>query len=238
MPQPMPQGPSPTLSGDPFPIATFVHDLGNLVQIASSAVSIVARDPDIASSPALDRIVAEAGASLERAGALIRQSLEAGRLTAVEDIDIEAAMQALRPMIEQVCGARIRLELRVQRTPKVACRRLDLENAILNLVLNARDAMPDGGVLTICGSVAEGPENPEIQVTVADTGMGMPSAVAARATEPYFTTKPKGRGSGIGLTSVARFVAESRGRLLIQSAPGAGTSITIRLPASGAWLFG
>src|SRR5690606_32031042 len=141
----------------PFPIATFVHDLGNLVQIASSAVSIVARDPDIASSPALDRIVADAGASLERAGALIRQSLEAGRLTAVEDIDIEAAMQALRPMIEQVCGARIRLELRVQRMPKVACRRLDLENAILNLVLNARDAMPSGGVLTICGSVAEGP---------------------------------------------------------------------------------
>jgi signal transduction histidine kinase len=217
-------------------VETFVHDLGNLVQIAASAINVVARDPGITASSSLDRSMAEARAALDRAGALIRESLDA-RFTGTQgDVDIEDCLDGLRPLLERLCGATIHLDLRAERLPKIACRRIDLENAILNLCLNARDAMPGSGVLSIAADVADGPEIPEIQVVVADTGIGMPPQLLAVVPQPFFTTKPEGRG--IGLTSVSRFVARAGGRLLIDSKPGVGTSVTMRLPAAGSWLLG
>jgi CheY-like chemotaxis protein/two-component sensor histidine kinase len=117
--------------------------------------------------------------------------------------------------------------------------RNQMANALLNLALNARDAMPDGGQLTIetkCQPVntAEGsprsPTGEEVCITISDTGVGMTDDVRSRAFEPFFTTKLDGLGSGLGLSMVQGFVEQSGGKIDIQSAPGNGTIITIRLP--------
>jgi CheY-like chemotaxis protein len=116
-----------------------------------------------------------------------------------------------------------------------------LENALLNLAINARDAMPDGGRLTIetsnvrmddatvddRGGLAPGDY---LQVTVSDTGIGMNEDTLARAFEPFFTTKDVGKGSGLGLSMVYGFVRQSRGHIRIHSEPGQGTSVKIYLP--------
>jgi signal transduction histidine kinase len=216
---------------------TFVHDLGNLVQIAASAINIVSREPGVAASATLDRAMADARVSLDRAGELIRRSLSERRSEAVgEDVDVTDSLSALKPLLERMCGPAIRLEVRAARLPRIAGYRIDFENAVLNLALNACDAMPAGGVLTITADVADGPEIPEIELVVSDNGIGMAPELLAVATEPHFTTKPDGRG--MGLASVARFVAGASGRLSINSTPARGTAVTMRLPAEGTWHFG
>jgi signal transduction histidine kinase len=113
------------------------------------------------------------------------------------------------------------------------------ESALLNLVVNARDAMPDGGQLRIAtanvtldagrpGTLAPGDY---VRVTVSDNGTGMPPDVVARAFEPFFTTKEVGKGTGLGLSQVYGFIKQSGGEVVIESRPGEGTSIRIYLPA-------
>ena len=121
------------------------------------------------------------------------------------------------------------------------CWRTQLENALLNLVINARDAMPEGGTLTIetsrqpigpheaTGYTALAPGN-HVVVTVADTGIGMSSEDATRAVEPFYTTKEDGKGSGLGLSTVYAFAKQSGGDLLLKSEPGKGTAVSILLP--------
>jgi CheY-like chemotaxis protein len=114
------------------------------------------------------------------------------------------------------------------------------ESALLNLVVNARDAMPDGGRLTIATSnvVADGQQpaglapGEYVRVTVGDTGTGMPPDVVARAFEPFFTTKEVGKGTGLGLSQVYGFIKQSGGEVAIDSKPGEGTTISIYLPAA------
>ena len=119
--------------------------------------------------------------------------------------------------------------------------RNQLVNALMNLALNARDAMPEGGQLTIAttcqpaqGKAVEGsalwPTGEEVCITVADTGVGMSDEVRNRAFEPFFTTKWGGLGSGLGLSMVLGFVEQSGGNISVDSAPGHGTTITIKLP--------
>src|SRR5437764_2377757 len=119
------------------------------------------------------------------------------------------------------------------------------ETALLNLVINARDAMPNGGTLRISTGLetiaaAEAKRMSDIApgdyvaVSVADTGEGMPPDVLSRAFEPFFTTKEVGKGSGLGLSQVYGFVTQSGGHVAIDSTPGAGTTVTLYLPAVGA----
>lgn len=105
--------------------------------------------------------------------------------------------------------------------------RTQLQNALLNLLINARDAMPDGGRITI--AAGPGPESGLCHITVTDTGTGMTPAVLEKACEPFFTTKDQGRGTGLGLSMVAGFARQSGGDFLLSSHPGAGTTATIRL---------
>jgi signal transduction histidine kinase len=115
-----------------------------------------------------------------------------------------------------------------------------MENVILNLAINARDAMPDGGRLTIQTSdLSLSTAPPEVDdfrpgdyvaLVMRDTGQGMPEDVRRRAVDPFFTTKPQGKGTGLGLSMTFGYVRQSGGYLVIQSAPQEGTAITILMP--------
>jgi len=107
-----------------------------------------------------------------------------------------------------------------------------LQHALLNLAVNARDAMPEGGVITIkaLNGAPDDPGAPCVSISVIDTGIGMNAGVLARVFEPFFTTKDIGKGSGLGLAQVHGFAQQSGGRVVVQSAPGRGTTMTLVLP--------
>jgi signal transduction histidine kinase len=204
-----------------------VHDLGNLVQVASSALNIISRE--IAGSENLSEVMATARSSLDRAGSLIRHRLGAARMAAlVEPVDLGRCVTDLLPTLRSVAGPGVMIALTALAGPRVRCDVAELENVVLNLVLNARDAMPEGGILSIAvGELGDGPF-----LRVADTGCGMSPEIRARAFEPFFTTKGERGGSGIGLPMVARFAADVGGRVELDSAPGAGTSVTLVFASS------
>ena len=131
-------------------------------------------------------------------------------------------------MLRRSLGERIELEFVFGAgLPKVQADPAQLESAILNLCVNARDAMPEGGRVTI-----EAADTPDgfVAVTVTDTGTGMTAEQIVRAMEPFYTTKPEGRGTGLGLPMVQGFAEQSGGRLELSSQPGRGTSARIVLP--------
>lgn len=172
-------------------------------------------------------------ASLERARALIKQVLSFARENGGdrESIDLAVCLEAMERLLRWIGKSKMRVEIEVaEQTPPVFCNRWSLENAILNLALNAQDAMPDGGVLSITaapcvnGGVVSG-----VALRVFDTGRGMSSETMARAFDPFFTTK-RARGNGLGLTMVRRFAQESGGAVTIESGLGRGTAVTLQFP--------
>jgi signal transduction histidine kinase len=210
-------------------LAGLVHDLGNYIQIATSAVHIMSRHADVVGSEGLGTIVSHAAASLERAGALIRRNADDD---AADSVAIEDCLTQMGPLLHYALGPDIRIKLLVGIVPKVQCSSLGLQNALLNLALNARDAMPGGGTLTVSAMTADGPEAAEVEIAMRDTGIGMAREVLERALEPYFTTKAGPAGHGMGLPGVRSFVEQFGGRVLIDSAPYTGTTVTLRLPAA------
>jgi len=117
---------------------------------------------------------------------------------------------------------------------KIFADRGQLELALMNLIINARDAMPEGGVIAISMEepTSAEPEHDTLILRVKDSGVGMTERVLKKVTEPFFTTKETGKGTGLGLSMVAGFVDQSSGKLEIESAPGKGTTISISLPAT------
>lgn len=210
--------------------AGFAHELGNLIQIASSAVSIVARDEHVRDAAALLPVLAGARSSLERAGSLVRRTMRQPAEPEFESVDIARCLSDLQAVVEYTWSAETRLELRIQPDlPLARCDALKLHNAILNLALNARDSMPDGGKVVIAAETAIHDAKPLVQISVTDTGIGMTPETARRAFDPFFTTKSRGLG-GLGLPMVRRFVVEAGGSLSVDSRPGVGTAIILRLP--------
>ena len=212
-------------------MASLVHDIRNYIQIATSAIAIMSRHADVMASEGLSAIVSQAADSLERAGALARHSDNDDELSS-ETIDIDTSLTQMASLLHYACGPDIRIKLLVGLVPRIRCSHIALQNALLNLALNARDAMPGGGTLTISALVADGPEMPEVELVVADTGCGMPPGIREHAFEPCFSTKPAGTGHGMGLAGVRRFAERLGGRVAIDSREGAGTSVTLRLPAT------
>ncbi len=150
-----------------------------------------------------------------------RQSRQTQRFDAV--MAVEHAMTLIDPLFRGRCETRISLP---SQPLWVELDRSEFELALLNLATNSRDAMPAGGGFSLTLDAQED----EVRLTVADTGHGMTPEVIARVFEPFFTTKPGDRGSGIGMAIVERLVADAGGRIMIDSAPGAGTAITLHLP--------
>ena len=203
--------------------AGIVHDLGNLIQVVTSALNILARE--LTGAPKLIPIIATARSSLDRASRLVRQNIAgASEKAEIETIDLERCLVDLLPALQSIGGSAVTVALATtSNVPPLQCNPLDLENAVLNLAVNARDAMPMGGTLAITlDQVAAG-----TILRVADNGHGMSPEVRARALEPFFTTKGELGGSGVGLAMVARFAAAAEGRVEIESAPGVGTTITL-----------
>lgn len=220
--------------------AGIVHDLGNLIQIAASAVNIIGRSPRAGRDAALEPILARAQSALERAGALVRQSR---RRTAEPSFEVRArpdlqsipsCLEEIQALLAWICEPGVTLSIEFgPDLPPVRCNRIELQNAVLNLVINARDATPDGGSIdVVVRCLADGPFASALELSVVDDGAGMSSETLALAFTPYFTTKADGCGTGLGLAIVQRFAHRAGGRVDIVSAPGEGTTVTLRLPSA------
>lgn len=210
--------------------AGVVHDLGNLIQVASSALNLLGRDPNVSMAPGVGFVIAGAKTALERAGCLVRQTIRtAGEIQGeTAHANVGVCLADIEFIIGSAWDANVHLEVRVgSNLPLVRCDWVGLQNAVLNLLFNARDAMPGGGLILVHASVSENSD--QVDVRVEDHGIGMTSETMVRAFDLFFTTKGEGLG-GVGLPMVKRFVEESGGSIDVESTLGSGTIVTLRLP--------
>jgi CheY-like chemotaxis protein/anti-sigma regulatory factor (Ser/Thr protein kinase) len=166
----------------------------------------------------------------EQAGRLVSelQAFSRGEQPERIAVDVNRCVRDVGRLLAVVLGEQIELELRLAgRVPGVEANVGALEQAVMQLALNARDAMPAGGTLTVRSGVAEG----RVVLTFTDTGVGMDAATRARALEPFFTTKDDAESVGLGLTTVHALVERLGGELELESAPDAGTTVRASLPA-------
>ena len=207
------------------------HDFNNLLTAVVGNLDLIrARSTE----PAIRRWADNAFKAAERGSKLTSQLLTFSRTQKLTTapVDVNALVDGMRELLNQSLGANI--EVRTDLMPALPAATADLtqlELAILNLSLNARDAMPDGGALTISTGLAPGNAR-AVMIGVTDTGTGMPPDVVARAFDPFFTTKPTGKGTGLGLSQVYGFVRQSGGEVAIESEIGRGTTVRIRLPCA------
>lgn len=195
--------------------------------------------------PALREMVDDALDAARAGSEMTERLLAFGRPPSGEATltDLAKALPAFARVLGRTLGDAIAIDLRV--APETAPIEIDhsqLESSLLNLALNARDAMPDGGTLRFeAANLTVAPEDsrvasglrpgPYVLLSVIDTGQGMPTAILRRALEPFFTTKAPGYGSGLGLTMVDSFVRQAGGRLGLSSSPGQGTRVNLYFPA-------
>jgi PAS domain S-box-containing protein len=205
------------------------HDFNNLLSVILTCVDFAQQELE-PGHPIYDD-VAEIGRAADRAAALTRQLLMFSRREVVtpEVLDLGALVSELESLLARSLGERVVLGIECEPDlPPVFADRSRIEQVLVNLAVNARDAMPEGGPLTIAVQRA----GDGVEVAVRDAGVGMAPDVAARAFEPFFTTKPIGEGTGLGLATVHGIVTDSGGQIEIDSAVGQGTEIRFRLPAA------
>jgi nitrogen-specific signal transduction histidine kinase/ActR/RegA family two-component response regulator len=219
------------------------HDFNNLLTVILSGAESLEEDLRLARPASVDdaREVREAG---ERARELTRQLLALARrqVIAPVPVDVGATLRSCERLLRRVLGGDVAWTVSVQ--PDLWLLRCDpsqLEQVVLNLAVNARDAMPHGGTLafeaTNLAAVAGAPAGHPglaagdfVRVVVRDTGVGMSAAVVERLFEPFFTTKPPGKGTGLGLSTVYGIVRQNGGSIRCESAPGAGASFELLFP--------
>ncbi len=207
---------------------TVAHDFNNLLAAISAGLSTLSRQEE-ERTRTLDAL----GQTLERASSLTRQLLAFARREPLktEIVALNEAMADIEALIRQSLGEGVALELRAGAGLwPVRVNRSQLDLALLNLALNARDAMPSGGALRIQVDNLVNGRKPGVAIEVSDTGAGMNADVLERAFEPFFSTKPPGSGTGLGLAQVYSFAQQSGGDAHIESEPGRGTIVTITLP--------
>lgn len=209
------------------------HDFNNLLGVFATALQLLERT----GLPATPRMLDAMRRALTRGSGLTRQlAFSRRRPLNVETIDVVAQLAGMRPMLDATLGASIAIDTNFRAgTWPVESDPGEFELAVLNLCVNARDAMPRGGTITIAAeNVPNAGQNPTardfVKITVSDTGVGMPPEVQARVFEPFFTTKEVNKGSGLGLPQVYGFAQQSEGRVTIESAVGIGTTVTLLLP--------
>jgi PAS domain S-box-containing protein len=210
------------------------HDFNNLLMAVLGSLGILKkRLPD---DPSLAPLIDNAIQGAERGVALIQRMLAYSRKQDlnVAPVDIAALVSGMIELVQRSVGSTVRVDVDLPTgLPFVMTDGVQLETALLNLVVNARDAMPLGGAITIHAEQIKpgGPGKPQfVRVSVTDTGEGMDQATAQQATTPFFTTKGVGKGTGLGLSMVQGLAEQSGGKLTIESRMGAGTTISLHLP--------
>jgi CheY-like chemotaxis protein/two-component sensor histidine kinase len=219
------------------------HDFNNLLQGILGALERVQKRIAEGRIGDVSRFLDGAVASANRAAALTHRLLAFSRRQPVDPrpVDINDLIATMEELVRRSVGEGINMDVVAgEDLWLVRCDSNQLENALLNLAINARDAMPDGGTLTIRtrnsvlgtrdAASRELSAGEYVCITVSDTGVGMPSDVRARAFDPFYTTKPIGQGTGLGLSMIYGFVRQSDGSVRIDSEVGKGTTIEILLP--------
>jgi signal transduction histidine kinase len=204
------------------------HDFNNLLMAIGGGVRALERQQEERA-----KTLATLSQALDRGTRLTKQllSFANGGSAPVERIDTAQAVAKALVLVEQTVGETVRLERRI--APglwPVKADAAQLELAILNLAVNARDAMPEGGVVRVEAENIVGELGKSVSIAVTDEGVGMSEDVLARAFEPFFSTKGPDRGTGLGLAQVYAFARRSGGRATIQSEQGRGATVTITLP--------
>lgn len=223
------------------------HDFNNLLQGITGSLELLQKHLGAGRDPSVDRLLGMAAASANRAAALTHRLLAFARRQPLSPmiVEVNPLVTSMEELLRRTLGETVLLQLKLG--ADVAATRCDphqLEAAILNLAINARDAMPEGGTLSIeTGSAAVGPAEAQAKdmangdyvcITVRDTGSGMDKATLSRAFEPFYTTKPIGQGTGLGLSMIYGFAQQSGGHALIDSELGTGTTVRLYLPATDA----
>ena len=223
------------------------HEVNNMMSVVLGCSEFVLRRPDL--HPAVRADIEQVREAAERSAAITAQLLAFSRRQMLRPVplDLNAVMRELEPMLRRTLGEAVELELRLGSLGAIRADRGQLHQVLLNLVLNARDAMPRGGQVTVETAAVElGPddaaEHPEVRLRqgsyallrVSDTGHGMDQETARHVFEPFFTTKGIGKGTGLGLSTVYGIVKQSDGYIWVDSEPGRGASFRIYLPLASA----
>jgi PAS domain S-box-containing protein len=223
--------------------AGVAHEFNNILQAVQGGLEVIETRPD---DPVRVARFARSGLSATSRGALITRRLLgfAGRTVfAAEVLDPALVLDALHDVLTHTLGGRITVCLDLQPLlPPILVDKNELETALINLAANARDAMADGGAITLTArsdTVAAQETHPAhlmpgryLRIALRDGGTGMDAATMARAVEPFFTTKPVGQGTGLGLSMAKGFAEQSGGGLMLNSALGEGTTVMLWLPAT------
>ncbi|RTQ34833.1 PAS domain S-box protein [Variovorax gossypii] len=224
------------------------HDFNNLLTVIQGNLQVLEELPVLAQDGYAQQLLAAAARATRRGAELTGKLLAFSRRQMLQPsaVDTRALLHSLADMLRRTLDQRIRIEIdTAPGCPPVVADPGQLESALLNIAINARDAMPEGGTLRFrtepCGALPtalRGQRNePQgdastrfVAISIADSGTGMSEAVKERAFEPFFTTKEAGRGTGLGLSTVYGFVNQSRGAVAIDSKAGQGTTVTLYLP--------
>jgi signal transduction histidine kinase len=214
------------------------HDFNNLLMAFQAGLRMLDRTTN---AEQRQRIVDGMQKAIERGATLTRQLLAFSRRRPLESkpLDLDRQLTGMRELLQRSLRGNVQVEMAfdaglwpVEADPG------ELELAVLNLCVNARDAMPAGGVIRIAANNRPGGfvelKGDAVTIAVSDTGTGMPPEVIARVFEPFFTTKEVGKGSGLGLAQVYAFVKQSGGHVGIESEPGRGTTVALTFPRSAA----
>lgn len=220
-------------------VGGLAHDFNNMLGV------IVGYAEQIRAEPGLDaRTRSDLGNILhaaQRASQLTKELMIFSRRegTAPRPLMLKSVLSEFRSLLAVAVGGLVKIDVAISPgLPPILADRSGVEHALLNLAVNARDAMPDGGTLTLAASQAyltdmDGvPQGEYIRLSVHDTGSGMTQEVARRAIEPFFSTKPVGEGTGLGLSSVYGIVTSADGTMTIDSHPGAGTTVHLYFPVA------
>ncbi|WP_454253713.1 ATP-binding protein [Pseudomonas sp. Marseille-Q7302] len=217
------------------------HDFNNLLTAITGSLELLQRHLN-GEQPRAERYIGIAIASAQRAAALTQRLLSFGRRQALDlqPLDVNRLVTGMETLIQRTLNENIRLHLRLDAATWPTCSDANqLENALLNLCINARDAMAQGGQLVIGTRNLRDPQLlmlPEqlsgdyVELAVSDTGSGIPAAVLEKVFEPFFTTKPQGKGTGLGLSMVYGFIKQSGGYIDIHSEEGRGTRVSLLFP--------
>jgi signal transduction histidine kinase/ActR/RegA family two-component response regulator len=206
------------------------HDFNNLLMVIGMNAQLLRQTvPGMAGNPRLDAIQRSVSAGAKLTRQLLSFSHRQPLLPAT--IDLQAELPAIVDLCAPVLGKTIAMSVTVEAgTPPMTIDRADLELSLINLAINARHAMPAGGRFDI--SAAAVPGQGELEITARDSGCGIEAAILSRVTEPFFSTRPNGEGTGLGLSQVNTMCRRAGGSLRIESTPGQGTSVRMRFPAA------